>query len=380
MDSPARSPTAAYIHVPFCAHRCGYCNFTLVAGRDDLVDRYLDAVAVELRSVGGVYAVDTIFFGGGTPTHLPASALARLFDLVERAFPLAPGGEFSVEANPIDVTPQLVELLARRGVTRLSLGAQSFDPGKLTLLERDHSPETIRRAYRWAADALQAVSLDLIFGCPEEDAATWQADLDAAIELAPAHVSTYGLTIERGTAFWARRAKGRLTPLDEEQERGLYAQAIDSLAAAGYEHYEVSNFAQPGRRCRHNENYWSGGDYFAVGPGAARHLAGRRELNHRSATTYIKRVLGGQSPVAESEQLGPEDRARERLVFGLRRMAGVERGEFVRATGFALDALGGEALRRFVDAGLLADDGASVRLTREGLFVSDALWPHFLRA
>jgi oxygen-independent coproporphyrinogen-3 oxidase len=372
-------PRAAYIHVPFCAHRCGYCNFTLLAGRDDLVERYLDALAAELAGLGRPHVVDTLFFGGGTPTYLPPAALERLFDLVARSFTLAAGGEFSVEANPIDITPALVRLLASRGVTRLSLGAQSFDAAKLKLLERDHSPAIIRQACDLAAAALPDISLDLIFGCPEESPSVWQADLDAAIAISPRHVSTYGLTFERGTAFWSRLAKGSLRRADEEQERTMLAMAIDSLAAAGYEHYEVSNFARPGHRCRHNENYWAGGGYFAAGPGAARYIDGRREMNHRSTTTYIKRVLNGQSPVAESEALGPEDRAREMLVFGLRRMAGVERAAFAARTGYSVDALAGGALGRFVATGLLADDGRRVRLTREGLFVSDALWPHFLR-
>jgi oxygen-independent coproporphyrinogen-3 oxidase len=161
-------------------------------------------------------------------------------------------------------------------------------------------------------------------------------------------------------------------------ERSLYAAAIDTLQQAGYEHYEVSNFALPGHRCRHNESYWLGNTYFAVGPGAARYVNGRREMNHRSTTTYLKRVLGGRSPVAESEMLEPEDRAREWLVFGLRRLEGVTRETFAERTGFDLDRLVGEPLRRMTGLGLLLDEGGRVRLSREGLFVSDAIWPHFL--
>jgi oxygen-independent coproporphyrinogen-3 oxidase len=160
----------------------------------------------------------------------------------------------------------------------------------------------------------------------------------------------------------------------------MYAASIDALTAARYEHYEVSNFARAGHRCRHNEAYWSGASYFAAGPGAARYIDGRREMNHRSTTTYLKRVLAGQSPVAESEALPADDRARERLVFGLRRLAGVERAAFANQTGYEIDALVGEPLARMVAHGMLDDDGQTVRLTREGLFVSDAIWPHFLRA
>ncbi len=332
-----------------------------------------------LAALGGPHALDTLFLGGGTPTRLSPAALERLFDLLAGSFSLAPAAELSVEANPIDISPPLCRRLAARGVTRISLGAQSFDRGKLAVLERDHSPETIARAFALAAAAFPQVSLDLIFGCPGETRATWQADLEAAIDLGPAHVSTYGLTFERGAAFWSRRAKGLLTQADEELERDFHARAIDSLTTAGYEHYEVSNFARVGQRCRHNENYWAGGAYFAVGPGAASYVGGRRQMNHRSTTTYIRRMLAGRSPVAESETLDDEDRAREMLVFGLRRIGGVECAAFLAASGHSLDALAGEAISKFVSAGMLADDGIRVRLTREGLFVSDAIWPHFLR-
>ncbi len=166
--------------------------------------------------------------------------------------------------------------------------------------------------------------------------------------------------------------------MEEDLELSLYATAIDTLVAAGYEHYEVSNFARPGHRCRHNETYWSGEEYLAVGPGAARYVGGRREMNHRSTTTWLKRVLAGESPVAEAETLAPAERARELLVFALRRLEGIDRETFAQRSGMGLDALVGEPLARFVEQGLLLDDGRRVRLSRAGLFVSDAIWPHFL--
>lgn len=371
-------PRAAYVHVPFCRHRCGYCNFTLVAGRDDLIGDYLRAVELELQGLGEPREVDTLFFGGGTPTHLPPDNLRRLIETVLRWFPLAAGYEFSVEANPADLGDETLAVLAAGGVNRISLGGQSFDAAKLKILERDHTPDRLRRAVEMAKQRIASVSLDLVFGVPGETLAVWQADLASALALEPDHVSTYGLTFERGTAFWSRLLAGELGRLDEELERAMYAAAIDTLTAAGFEHYEVSNFARPGHRCRHNEAYWAGDGYYAVGPGAARHENGRREMNHRSTTTYLKRVLGGQSPTAESETLDPADRARELLVFSLRRLAGIERDAFAAKTGFALESLIGEPLARMVSLGLLADDGRQVRLTREGLFVSDAIWPHFL--
>ncbi len=361
------------------AHRCGYCNFTLLAGRDDLVDRFLEAIGLELAGLGTPREVDTLFIGGGTPTHLPLDRLARLIETIRHWFRLAPGHEFSVEANPIDIRQEVVDLLADLGVNRISLGGQSFDPAKLELLERDHSPAVLRQAVELAQRRIRSVSLDLIFGTPGESLQVWRRDLQAGLELAPDHLSTYGLTFERGTRFWSRLEHGQLARLDEETERSMYAAAIDALTEAGFEHYEVSNFARPGHRCRHNEAYWSGAGYYAVGPGAARYIDGRREMNHRSTTTWLKRVLAGQSAVAESECLPPEDRAREALVFALRRLAGVDRQSFRRATGYEIDGLVGPQLVELARRGLLADDAHAVRLTREGLFVSDSIWPQFLR-
>jgi oxygen-independent coproporphyrinogen-3 oxidase len=207
----------------------------------------------------------------------------------------------------------------------------------------------------------------LIFAAAGETLDVWRADLAAAVALGPDHVSTYGLTLERGTPFWKRLLDGEIGRLDDELEREMYLTAIDTLTAAGYEHYEVSNFARPGHRCRHNETYWTGEPYWAVGPGAARYVEGRREMNHRSTTTWLKRVLAGQSPVAESETLAPEDRAREHLVFALRRLEGMERSTFAERTGFEVDALVGERLGRFVEQGMLADEAGRIRLTRDDL-------------
>ncbi len=375
-------PRGAYVHVPFCRHRCGYCNFTLVAGRDDLIPRFLSALQLELvrEATGQPRDVETLFFGGGTPTHLPAADLDKLLALVRSSFPLATGGEFSVEANPLDLLDaERLAVLRSHGVTRINLGVQSFSPRKLELLERDHRPADIATAFAAARSVADSVGLDLIFGTPGETLAEWQHDLQAALKLGPDHLSTYGLTWERGTQFWSRLQRGELRTLDEETERQQYESAIDGITSAGLEHYEVSNFARAGHRCRHNETYWLGNEYFAVGPGAARYVRGIREVNHRSTTKWLERVLAGESAVAEREELAPEDRARERFVFALRRLEGIAIGPFEKATGFRLEELAGEPLHRFAALGLLKVDSDNVRLTRQGLLVSDALWPEFLR-
>jgi oxygen-independent coproporphyrinogen-3 oxidase len=371
--------SSVYVHVPFCRHRCGYCDFTLVAGRDDLIGAYLDALAIELRRVETPVEIDTLFFGGGTPTHLPLAELVRLVRLVRERFRLAPGYEFSVEANPADLTPEKVAVLAASGVNRVSLGAQSFDGRVLSALERDHSPDDIAAAVdRLRQAGIDNVALDLIFGVPGQTLAGWRDTIRRAVALSPAHVSAYGLTFEKGTSFWSRREKGQLTQADEELERSMYAAAMDDLPAAGLPQYELSNYAAPGSECRHNQVYWTAAPFEAFGPGAARLLGGVRRTNHRSVFTWTKRVAAGESPVADVDELSPEARAREAIFVGLRRTAGVSRAAVRETTGFDLDALAGDAIRRQASLGLLEDTGTHVRLTREGRFVADSVIAEFL--
>lgn len=371
-------PRSAYVHVPFCRHRCGYCNFTLVAGRDDLIPAYLSGIDTELSRLGEPCPVDTLFFGGGTPTQLDPQSLARLIERCRHGFPLATGYEFSVECNPLDLLTEKLDVLVAGGVSRLSLGVQSWSDGALALLERDHRAEQVEVALNRARQVMPNVALDLIYGVPGQTVADWEHDLARTIAWRPQHVSVYGLTFDRGASFWGRRQRGELIPCAEELERTMYELAIAALIDAGYEHYEVSNFALPGFRCRHNETYWLGRTYHAVGPGAARHVAGRRELNHRSTTTYLRRLQLGQSPVEESEFLDDESSARERLVFGLRRLEGVEFAPFAAETGFAIDQLCGTEIDLFVSHGWLRRDHERLALTSEGLLISDSLWSRIL--
>ena len=370
---PLAPPQAAYVHVPFCVHRCGYCDFTVVAGRDDLIDAYLEALGKELSWLESPRPVDTLFLGGGTPTYLPVAALDRLLDLVSVWFPLVEGGEFSVEANPVGLDDDKLAVLADRSVNRVSLGVQSFDTAALRLLERDHSPELARERVLAVRDRFPECSLDLIFGVPGQSLATWQATLETAASLEPTHVSAYGLTFEKGTAFWGRRLRGELKQVGDDLERSQYELAMELLPARGYAQYELSNYARPGHESRHNAVYWAGGAYFGAGPGAARYVGGVRETNHRSTTTWIREVLSGRKPVGLSETLSAEERARETLMLGLRRTAGVYRKAFQCQTGFALDGLAGEAIRRAAANGLLDDDGTRIALTRAGRCVADSV-------
>ena len=293
-------PRSVYIHVPFCAHRCGYCDFTLVAGKDHLAEKYLEALTLEIdrslkavnegSGIGSKSELDTVFFGGGTPTQLSASQLERLCGLVHDRFQLTPETEFSVEANPARMTDEKIAILADAGVNRISLGVQSFDDATLTMLERDHRRDDVLGCVDRIRKRIANISLDLIFAVPRQSLELWESTLQTAIDLSPTHLSTYGLTFEKGTAFWTRREKGDLPQVAEDLERRMYEVAMEKLAASDFHQYEISSFARPGFRCRHNQVYWTGLSYFGFGPGAASLMNNERRQNHRSVTTWLKKL------------------------------------------------------------------------------------------
>lgn len=422
-------PRSLYIHVPFCAHRCGYCDFTLVAGKDHLADKYLDALTLEIdrefrssdkassttpdsllkndrnsdsacatgsasaelpanqdskstgKASGTLFQLqqaakpklDTIFFGGGTPTQLTAPQLERLCGLVHDRFQLTPTTEFSVEVNPARMTDDKIAVLANAGVNRISLGVQSFDDATLTMLERDHRRADVFDCVDRIRKRIENISLDLIFAVPGQAFKLWESTLQTAIDLSPTHLSTYGLTFEKGTAFWTRREKGELPQAAEDLERRMYEVAMSKLSAHDFHQYEISSFARPGFRCRHNQIYWSGKTYFGFGPGAASLMNNERRQNHRSVTTWLKKVLAGESAIGDVEKLDPESFARELLVLGLRTNDGVHRESFRTATGYDLDDLAGESINNLVAKGLLEEADSTIRLTYEGRFLADTV-------
>lgn len=379
---PTCFPSAAYVHVPFCRHRCGYCDFTLVAGRDDLISAYLQALEIELSALDRPRPVQTLFLGGGTPTHLPPGALAQLLRLVRHWLPLmhdsSTAPEFSVEANPAGLDDERIALLSQAGVNRISLGVQSFDPRHLATLERDHTAHDVADVVARLQPHFANLSLDLIFAVPGQSLSEWEATLAYAIDLAPQHISTYGLTWERGTSFWSRRLHGALAPLDEETELAMYNAAIDCLAAAGYEHYELSNFARPGFRCRHNQVYWSGDAYYGFGPGAASYIDGVRRMNHRSTTTWLQRVLSGRSGLHEEERLNDEARAREAIMLGLRQRDGIDLARFEARYHCSPATLEPATYARHLAEGLCELSDGHWRLTRAGCCVADRVMSEYL--
>lgn len=373
-----RAPRAVYIHVPFCLHRCGYCDFTLVAQRDDLIPAYLTALQHELSMMQGVHEVDSIFIGGGTPSHLTPLQLRELIGVIRQKFRLTPDGEFSLEANPDGLDEARLAALSDCGVNRLSLGVQSFDDQILRTLERQHTAaeaiDVVVRAAEWFGN----VSLDLIFGVPGQSLKTWQDSLTAATQLPLSHISTYGLTFEKGTDFFQRQRRGSLMAVPDEQERQMYDLGMSSLTDAGFEHYEISNFARPGSACRHNMVYWAAEEYYAFGPGAARYVNGIRSTNARSVTRWIRAWLDRRPALQEYEQLDAENRAREAVFLGLRLVRGLNLAQFEKRFGTAVDQLAGDSLRSHTAAGFLESVDGALRLTHEGRFIADTIVADFL--
>lgn len=371
-------PRAAYIHVPFCAHHCGYCDFAVVAGRDDLMDAYLQALQREMGPEQE--EIDTLFLGGGTPSHLPMPQLKKLLDILRERFTLNPDHEFSIEVNPDSLTDEKLHLLQEYGVNRMSIGAQSFHTRTLAVLERRHISEEVPRVVELARSFMHSISLDLMFGAPGQTLFQWQMDLERALALPINHLSTYGLTYEKGTRLWKSVREGLILPLTEEDERRMYDLAMDWLYEAGWEHYEISSFATVGHRCRHNQAYWINLPFYGFGLGAARHLNFIREVNTRSIEGYIKKCMAGESPTQQREAHTPESYARETATLNLRRKEGIIRRMFREQTEIDIDDIAHDVIRRFVMQGLLEDDGSSVRLTKEGKFLADTVCSAFVSA
>ena len=354
-----------YIHVPFCARKCAYCAFYSRRAEPGLVAAWRAGIGRELAALPEGFAPGSIFFGGGTPTALAEGELAGVLELVRERVDLGRVVEWTCEANPGTLTPAKLAVLRRGGVNRLSIGAQSFADGTLRKLGRIHAAAETRAGVALAREAGFAnIGLDVIYGVPGVAREAFCADVEAALALAPEHVSCYCLEIEDGTPFAREAAQGRLA-VSAEDQRAQYDWARRRLAAAGYVHYEISNFARPGRECRQNGLYWCGGEYIGIGPAAHSHWRGAR-WGHTPDLPEWKRGF--------EERLAPEAKARETLVMGLRRLAGWGRAEFRAATGFDYDALRGLEIARLAAAGLLVAEPERLRLAEDAVFVSNSVF------
>jgi oxygen-independent coproporphyrinogen-3 oxidase len=327
-----------YIHVPFCARRCSYCDFSIAVRSSTPVDEYLGSLGAELRAVAPELAestLETVYLGGGTPSRLGAPGIARVLDAVRGHATIAPGAEITVEANPDDINDVAVAQLVAAGVNRVSLGAQSFDDGALKWMHRTHDSAQIEVAVRTLRrGGLANISIDLIFALPVHLGRSWQYDLARALDLDPAHVSLYGLTVEPQTpiARWADR--GAIVQGTEESYEKEFLTAHEMMTAADFEHYEVSNFARPGKTSRHNSAYWTGASYVGVGPSAHSFDGATRRWNVLAYSEWVRRLASGASVIAGAESLDAENRTFEEVYLGLRTRRGlpIEPDEIPRIT------------------------------------------------
>ena len=349
-----------YVHIPFCAHRCDYCDFATWTDRGHLIDDYVDACSTDLarRQADTRRTATSVFFGGGTPSLLAPEHLARLLDAIDRA----PDAEVTVECNPDSVDAHKLATYARAGVNRLSFGVQSMVPHVLERLGRTHDPANVDRAIRMARDAgFARVSVDLIYGTDGESLADWRRSLEGVLALGVDHVSAYALTVEPATELGRQVAAGNRPPPDDDLQADAYALADDLLTAAGFEWYEVSNWARPGQACRHNLLYWHGGEYLGIGCAAHGHTRGRRWWNVRTPERYVAAIRRGASPEAGGEQLSPEHRAEEAFSLALR-----------TRTGARPAAAAGPCIADLSAAGMCHREEGRVVLTRRGrLLASD---------
>jgi oxygen-independent coproporphyrinogen-3 oxidase len=378
MSAPVR---AVYVHVPFCRRRCGYCDFYSVELDEAAAGGLVDGLLIELGDYcqRQTLATETIFVGGGTPTTLPPGDLRRLLLRLRRLAGPRIDPEFTIEANPATVTPEIAEVLVSAGVNRVSIGAQSFAPAELRVLERTHEPPQVAETVAVCREVgLLHINLDLMFAIPGQTLQSWLSNLDAAIRLRPEHLSCYALSYEPGTRLLARLQAGAVRRICPDLEATMYEQAIDRLADAGYRQYEISNFARPGCECRHNLVYWHNEPYLGIGPSAAGLVNGVRYSNVADLAAYTKAVLAGRSPRVEEERRSVEQRARETAMLELRLIEGIDRDRFARRYGHDPVAFFAEAVRRHSERGLLEVTDTHLRLTRAGLLLADTVVADFL--
>jgi len=400
-----------YLHIPFCRHRCGYCDFNTYAGLDDLIPAYTDALIAEARwlaqAAGYRLPVHTIFLGGGTPSLLPLEGMQRLLGALYSAYEIAPDAEISLEANPGTLSPGYLAGLWAAGFNRLSLGVQSASPHELLVLEREHDFGDVINSVKWARQAgFDNLNLDWIFGLPGQNLASWQRNLELAIDLAPEHLSLYALSIEHGTPFKEMDARGLLALPDNDLAAEMYELADVKLAEAGFVHYEISNWAKPGadgqlRTCRHNLQYWRNLPYAGLGAGAHGFLAGYRTANVLAPAAYIKRMRAAagdaaisseetavklkaaqlpKTPATVSAELVDAQREMgETMMMGLRLVReGISRAGFAQRFGSTLEQAYGSRITTLQQRGLLETDSEVLRLTQQGRLLGNQVFVEFI--
>ncbi|HEX3000330.1 MAG TPA: radical SAM family heme chaperone HemW, partial [Armatimonadota bacterium] len=369
-----------YIHVPFCLGKCRYCDFYSLplAQVKSQMDAYVSAVSREMAQAAAAHPelaaqeIATLYLGGGTPSLLSAAQLDHLLEAVHTHFRLASDAEITLEGNPGALDGEKATAFRALGVNRVSLGAQSFDDGLLQTLGRRHNAAQILEAVELLrAAGFDNLSLDLMFALPGQTLAAWEETLRQAIAAHPEHLSAYNLTIEAGTVFGEWQRQGKLPPADEDLEAEMFERGISILAAAGYEHYEISNFALPGRRSGHNQIYWHNEPYFGFGPAAASYLDGVRSVNTHSLSRYLTAIEQGESAAEFTEQLTGAAAMGETMMLGLRLRDGVKQERFAARFGITPAAAYPEQVRRLAASGLLQVDECRLALTHRGMLLAN---------
>lgn len=366
------TPHAIYAHVPFCRHKCHYCDFYSLVDQRGRVERFADRFEDEVAAVAALVnpsRIRTAFVGGGTPTLLPPEDLRRVLAAI-RGLAGDRLEEFTVEANPETVTPEIAMALVEGGADRTSIGCQSFDPVHLETLERRHDPESVPRAVeRLRAAGIRRLNLDLIFGIPGSTLEDWRRDLDRVLALEPDHVSCYGLVFEPGTPLAEKQRLGRIDAIDDEIEAEMYEVARETLAAAGFEHYEISNWSRPGEACRHNLVYWTAGEWLALGPAAAGNLGGIRYRHRPRLDDWLEER--GVARAVDLDRPGADTARGEILMLGLRLRAGMPRA--VVAPLLADDDRRRRIIAGHLDAGRLEWRDDRLRIADDAVMLADAV-------
>lgn len=373
-----------YIHIPFCATRCHYCNFATGGYESELARRYTAAARAEIERAEvskkpEMRRADTIYFGGGTPTTLTIEQISDLIETCRQTFDIAPDSEITAEANPGSVSQNYLEELRAAGVNRLSFGVQSFDDSELRMIGRTHSSEDAREAVRMArAAGFANVSIDLIAGLPEQKLETWRRNLEEAFALEPDHLSVYLLELYKDAPLLHRINRGELRAIDDELTVEMYFALVDEAERQGFEHYEISNWARPGFESRHNLKYWTGAPYWAFGVSAAGYDGQTRWSNTRNIHEYLAKIESGQSPVAETIELNEDDRQSENLFLRLRLKDGVDLGEHQRRFGVNTLERYRDEIERLREAGLIEFDENRLKISRAGTVLANEVFAAFI--
>jgi len=381
-----KKPLGLYVHIPFCVQKCKYCDFLSAPADEATKKRYVDALCKEItgyKDLTKEYELATIYFGGGTPSVLEASLIEKLLDTIQNCFTVNMAvAEVTLEVNPGTVTPDKLKRYRKLGINRLSIGVQSAKEKELILLGRIHSFDDAKNTVQWAREAgFDNISMDLISALPGQSLNDYMENVEAILALQPEHISSYSLIVEEGTPFYELYGEGKEKEADlpeEEVDRAMYAYTKSRLSEAGYERYEISNYAKPGYESRHNSSYWTGVEYLGVGLGASSLFTNARYHNETELLTYIEEVEAGQDVRREIERLVLEEQMEEFMILGLRCMCGVSRTEFQRRFGKPIETVYGSALKKLEKQELIMIDGDFVALTELGIDVSNQVFVEFI--